>query len=386
MSLYDVVVAGGGPAGASAAHVLAQGGARVLLLEKARIPRYKPCGGGIIERSRRASPLAAAYAPETTAATLHLRREARIVACPLPDPIGMVMRARFDAYLVEQAASEGAEVRDGCALAAVEDEGGLFRVRAGRDTLSARYLIGADGANGVTAKLSGFPAAGDPAVALEVELAVPAAVHARYRDTALIDFTAVPGGYAWIFGKGDCLSCGIGKAPNAAGGNMHDLLRRFLESVPDLRHGEVRLQRGHRIPVARGRQARRRGRVLLAGDAASLADPLTGEGISYALASGRRAGATMLAALAGAPEALDGYDRFLAGKLERDTRYAHLLGAMLYSSTAMLFRLLERYPGARHLLAGGISGTIDYHRVTGRLVRRLPAVVESRIATLLARA
>src|SRR5579872_633315 len=106
---YDVIIAGAGPAGVSAAQVLARGGARVVLLEKARLPRYKPCGGGLTPRARARSSLAMTCIPETAATSLGLRGWGRLVDCELPAPIGMVMRDRFDAYLVEQAVASGAE-------------------------------------------------------------------------------------------------------------------------------------------------------------------------------------------------------------------------------------------------------------------------------------
>src|SRR5260370_32705719 len=104
MRTYDAVVVGAGPAGSSAAHLLAGGGARVLLLEKAGIPRYKACGGGIAERARRASPLVEGFPVETCTSEVIASWGPRTVNCTLPAPIGMTMRDRFDAYLAEQAA------------------------------------------------------------------------------------------------------------------------------------------------------------------------------------------------------------------------------------------------------------------------------------------
>jgi flavin-dependent dehydrogenase len=239
--------------------------------------------------------------------------------------------------------------------------------------------VGADGVNGVTAKFSGFPSAALPAVALEAELAVPSGVHQAYAATALIDFGIVPGGYAWVFGKSEGVSVGIGKAPAAPGGNMHSTLQHFVHSVPGLDTGNTQLKHGYRIPLSGGRTFRRRGNVLLAGDAASLADLITGEGISYALASGRRAGATILAALAGAPEALQSYDAYLSRALEADRTAALVISKLMYDSPSMLFRLLERYDGARALLAGSVSGTVGYREVLIHLLKRLPAVVGNRL-------
>src|SRR5437879_2408158 len=115
-SQYDAIIVGAGPAGASAAQVLADGGARVLLLEKARFPRYKPCGGGITARTRRFSPVCASYAVSCAAEHLVLQIGQQRVPCRLPASIGMSMRDSLDQYLVDQAISSGATFRDGMAV------------------------------------------------------------------------------------------------------------------------------------------------------------------------------------------------------------------------------------------------------------------------------
>jgi flavin-dependent dehydrogenase len=109
---------------------------------------------------------------DTTATAVLVPGGKEEVRCPLPAPVGMTMCSRFDAYLAEQAACAGAEVRDGCTLTTMDPDGTGLRLLVGRDHVEARYVIGADGANGVTGKLAGFPPIADPGVAIEVELAV----------------------------------------------------------------------------------------------------------------------------------------------------------------------------------------------------------------------
>jgi geranylgeranyl reductase family protein len=371
---YDALIVGAGPAGAAAATTLARGGARVLLLEKSRLPRYKPCGGGLTPRARARSPLAACV-PERRATSLALRGPGRLVACELPGPIDMVMRDHFDARLVQHAVADGAELRDGAALTSLDVQEDGARARVGGDVVRARYVIGADGANGVTARLAGFAAGAEPATAIEAEVAVPDRALARYASAALLDFGTVRGGYAWIFGKADHLSVGVYTVDAIARRDLRPALAAFLASHPDLRAARILLRRGHRVPLAGGRHTRRRGPVLLAGDAASLADPLTGEGISYALASGQRAGATVLAALAAGPAALDAYDRFLARDLCGDLRYARLVAFLAYHSPAFGMRLIENHPHMRDLAAAAISGTLDYRTLARHLLQRSPKLL-----------
>jgi geranylgeranyl reductase family protein len=371
---FDVVIAGGGPAGASAAHVLARGGARVLLLEKARIPRYKPCGGGITARARAASPLAAAVSFETAAHGMYVPGGKEEVLCRLPAPIGMVMRDRFDAHLVARAVEAGAEVRDGTALTALEPSGSRLIVQAGKDRVAARYVLGADGANGITARLAGFPPVSEIGAAIEVELAVSDAVQARYRHATLLDLLCIKDGYGWIFGKADHLSVGLGVFHGHGHQDLRAALVRFLATHRGLHGGKILLQRGHRIPLAGGRTTRRRGRVLLAGDAAALADPLTAEGISYALASGRRAGETLLTALHAGPSALAGYDRYVTRVLCGDLRYARIAAALSYRYPDVVVRLAARSPSLRDATTAAVSGTADYRALVALMALKSPKV------------
>ena len=375
MTSYDAIVVGAGPAGASAAQALAAGGARVLLLEKARLPRYKPCGGGLTARSLGGSPLVAGFQPETRAATIRLAHGSSEVQATVSTAVHMVMRDRFDAFLTQQAAASGADVRDGCSLDALDLDGSTVRVRAGADALQTRYLIGADGANGVTARLAGFPPGTAAAAAIEVEVEVDARQHADYRDAALFDFGALSGGYGWIFGKSGYLSAGVGAFGAGTGRELRPSLAQFLEQ-PALRGGKVVRRKGHRIPLAGSRTHYRRGSVLLAGDAAGLADPLTGEGICYALASGRRAGATVLAALQGGQEALAGYDRYLQQTLGGDLRYARWIARLAYRYPELLLRVLAGRPGLLQLAIAAVGGNAEYRALAMRLLRGVPKVVK----------
>ena len=375
MTTYDAIVVGAGPAGASAARALAAGGARVLLLEKARIPRYKPCGGGLTARALGGSPLVAGFPPETRAATIRLAYGPSEVSSSVPTAVHMVMRAQFDAFLTQQAAAAGAELRDGSALESLDLDGGVVRIRAGADTLQARYLIGADGANGVTARLAGFPPGTAAATAIEVEIETVPDQQARYQDAALFDFGALSGGYGWIFGKGAHLSAGVGAFGTGTGRELRPSLAGFLERQPALRGGKVVRQKGHRIPLAGSRTHYRRGPVLLAGDAAGLADPLTGEGICYALASGRRAGAGVLAALQSGPEALAGYDRYLQHTLGGDLRYARWIAWLAYRYPDLLLRVLTGRPGLLQMAVAAVGGDEEYRALAMRLLRGVPKVV-----------
>ncbi|MDB5075456.1 MAG: geranylgeranyl reductase [Chloroflexi bacterium] len=339
------------------------------------MPRYKPCGGGITARARRNSPSCAKYAVSCAAQHLVLQIGRHRVACDLPASIGMSMRESLDQYLVAEAISAGATFNDGSAVRAIEQDGAVLRVATDGLVASARYVIGADGANGVTARLAGFPSAIERGTAIEAEIMVDDSARGKYDQSALLDFAAVAGGYAWIFGKSDHLSVGVYTIDAAARRDLRPALATFLSGNEDLCKGTVMLQRGHRVPLAGDRASRVLGNVLLAGDAAALADPLTGEGISYAVASGRRAAATVLAALAAGPNMLSSYDDYLRDDLTKDLKFAGIVAGIAYRFPRFGLQLTEDHPGMQSLVAAVISGTEDYRTLAGRLISRSPKLL-----------
>ena len=172
----DALVVGAGPAGSLAAFHLARGGARVLLTDKARFPRDKPCGGGITVRAERQLPFSIDPVVEDAVDVFELRLGyARHFSRRTREPlIRMTQRRRLDEFLVEQAREAGAEFRDG------------FRAD---DTIEAEVVIGADGANGTTGRRAGLD---DHlrTVALEGNAAVDLE---RFAGRAWIEFGVVPG-------------------------------------------------------------------------------------------------------------------------------------------------------------------------------------------------
>ena len=294
---FDVAVVGAGPAGSAAAAVLAQAGLKVSLVDKARFPRDKLCGGLLSQRSMHAirNVFGAGCAPPidataTGAAVFHKRQAlVRVDGC---QPLHFTSRRRLDAYLVEQAVASGAVAIEGAAFTAFDPDQGTVALTGGR-ALSATFVIGADGAAsrvrkqlGIAMDRAGF------AVGLEVE--VPRSALARDVLDPEIYFGIADWGYGWVFPKSDTATVGIGGLA-AANGDMRARFREFCVAAI----GRVPEQPVCGSPIPFGNFVRRpgRGSTLLVGDAAGLVEPLTGEGIAFAVQSGFHAAQAVMAAI-----------------------------------------------------------------------------------------
>ena len=325
MERFDTVVVGAGPAGSTAAFRLARAGAHVLLVDKARFPRDKPCGGGLTHRAVRLLPFSIEPVVEEEVDTFELglgyrRRFERRTRRPL---VVMTQRRRLDAFLVEQAQEAGVEFRDGARVQ-------LSPLTVDDEPVAATTLIGADGANGGSGKVFGL-GTHEHEVALEGNVAYGRVSRTRYARRAVVEFGVVPGGYGWVFPKGDHVNVGVG-------GWLHQgpLLRTHLSRLC-LEHGipEDALTdvRGYRLPLRRPGFTPVRSRTALVGDAAGLIDPVSGDGIYEALLSSQLA----------VENALD----IIAGRSADFRPYAAKLHRALALSAAASWRAklaLERFP------------------------------------------
>ncbi|GAA2709996.1 geranylgeranyl reductase family protein [Streptomyces luteosporeus] len=351
--VWDVVVVGAGPAGASAAHAAAAAGRRVLLLEKAELPRYKTCGGGIIGPSRDALPpgFELPLRDRVHAVTFSLngkltrtRRSKRML-------FGLINRPEFDAGLVDVARAAGAEVRTGVTVSRVEQHGAAVPDRrtvavvlGDGSTVLARAVVGADGSAGrigahVGVKLEQVD------LGLEAEIPVPATVAEDWAGRVLVDWGPMPGSYGWVFPKGDTLTVGVIAARGDGAGT-----KRYLEDFIGrlgLAGFEPKISSGHLTRCRTDDSPLSRGRVLVCGDAAGLLEPWTREGISFALRSGRLAGEWAVR-IAEAQDAVDARRQAL--------NYAFAIKAGLGVEMGVgrrMLALFERRPGLIHAAVTG---------------------------------
>lgn len=353
---FDLAVFGAGPAGAAAAATAARAGLSVALIDKARFPRDKLCGGGVTGRALavmdRVFGLAAD--PETTLTATHVRLMAgeRVLGDWSDAPtMHMVMRRDFDARLVAAALSAGARDMTGRRVREV-DPAAPAVVLEGGERLAARVLVGADGAAGVTARaLHGRPH--DPAT---VAFALEAEADARPDATVEIDLAAAAWGYGWAFPKRGGLTVGVGgvQARNP------DIRARMADY--GRRHGAAGLRcKGAFLPT--GHVVRGRGAVLLAGDAAGCVDPVTGEGIAWAMETGALAGQAAVQALAaGAPGSAAARHWRAIAHVRRELRRARLWSHLVHRPAlrSRCHSLLERHPRLQARFLDLLAGRLDY--------------------------
>ncbi|HVM58211.1 MAG TPA: geranylgeranyl reductase family protein [Gaiellaceae bacterium] len=311
MSSFDVAVVGAGPAGATAAYRLADAGARVLLVDKAVFPRDKPCGGGVTGRAARLLPFSIEPVVEDRVERLEVRlryrsRFERRARAPLAL---MTQRRRLDAFLVEQAAAAGVDVRDGVTVADVRP-GGLT---VDGEEVQARIVIGADGCNGASARALGLARGIMHGVALEANVPYAAAPRERYAGRMVLELGVVRGGYGWVFPKGDHVNVGVGGYAGE-GPRLRERLRRLCE-VHGIDPEAATDTRGYRLPMRTPESRLARGTAAVIGDAAGLVDPFSGDGMYEAFLSSRLVAEAALALLAGRAAGLEPYEEAVARRI-----------------------------------------------------------------------
>jgi flavin-dependent dehydrogenase len=224
----------------------------------------------------------------------------------------LTQRKRLDLFLAEQASAAGAEFRDGVRVGGIESVEGGVAVLADGTRYEAQLLIGADGVNGVTARA--LELGGNQHVGVALEGNLPGSeLRVDYRGKLVLEFGVVPGGYGWVFPKGDHVNFGVG-GWGGEGPALRDHLRRLCE-VHGVSASDLQEVRGYRLPLRSPRSTLARGRALVVGDAAGLIDPVSGDGMFEGFLSSQYAAEAALDLLAGRALNLDPYGPLLAKRL-----------------------------------------------------------------------
>jgi geranylgeranyl reductase family protein len=401
----DVLVVGAGPAGATAARVLALGGARVLVLDKARFPRNKPCGGGVTTRALGRFPHLRAsihtLSPRLLS-RLHLEGpsgHAVTLASETPAVL-TVRRVDLDHLLVRLAIEAGAEVAEGIAVsgASLEPSRATLVARDGR-VFRAPLVVAADGVNSVVARRLGLnPGWPSSALALDMMEETPTAL-LRPADSDMLWVSYGFGstdGYAYVFPKHDHVNVGVGCLLSCYKGKVsdapYDLQRRLVET---LRRRGVLVGSSScthftpfLIPVGGPLPCTALGRVLLAGDAGGFVNAYTAEGIYYAMVSGELAGRAILSAAAGlAGDLATRYESAWRREIGGELRDSRLIQKYLFQHGARIdgvVRSARLRPAITRMIIAYATGAVSYRAARRRVLLRFPQVL-ARLGAIAAR-
>lgn len=370
--MFDCITIGAGPAGTTAAYHLAKRGYSVLMLDKASLPRYKPCGGGI-------SPAIASwfdfdFAPvidNTISSVRYTWKMAEPMELPLKlrEPMWMVRRDIFDDFLARQARARGARLEDNTEVQGIELKGDRqWQVTTSKGIFTGSYLIAADGVAGPTSTWLGFkPKQKSFAATLEVKTPVSL----EQKNIAHFDFGSVKNGFIWNFPKADGYSicAGVFKGGKTNPQEIKDRLVNYAAAFKiDLTNSQYFEHSLNLWTENRPLHARR---ALLVGEAAGILDPLLGEGIRPAIFTGLKAAEAIHQALIGDPDALPQYTRTIEREWGADMVLAQRIAGLFFQFPQICYKLAVKRPTAGQMMGRILCGELRYGDVTDRAIDTL---------------
>jgi len=343
---YEVVIVGAGPAGSLLGYYLAKQHIPLLIVEKKRLPRQKICGGGLTKRTLDILPFTIAAVVEDYANRATLSVENLTVFSKTYDqPIAaLVMRDRFDHFLIQQALDKGIDLLDDTEFIGLHGSPGNMTVETSRGSVRTGLLVGADGIHSRVASCLKLDVKKKRMTAIEAEvyLKQPDQSMAPFRHTIQFDMGPARNGYGWIFPKKNHLSVGILSLSKKPKGMREDLTAYIKARKLDSQMEALSLK-GHGIPYGPDRQNRYANQFgLLLGDATGIVDPITGEGIYYAVRGAQIASDAITAHLVDNKPSVHRYDAMLKQDLLPEVYYAQRLAHILYKFERLSHRALKK--------------------------------------------
>jgi geranylgeranyl reductase family protein len=369
--ILNCIVVGAGPAGAAAAYNLAKQGRSVLVLDKASLPRYKPCGGGV-------SPAIAEwfdfdFSPAIDNKISKVRYtwqmgDAQESELKNVQPMWMVKRDKFDYFLVDRARQLGAVVQDNTEVKTVVFSNNCWQIKTDKGDFQASYLIAADGTKGLLSEALGFETRPQfLGATLDIETTVPD----DRRHTAQFDFGSLKNGYIWCFPKSDGYSISAGYIRDRKG-KAEELKKQLTNYAAKLGIDTSNSQYGE-YPMNLWLDDRplHVQNALLAGEAAGIVDPLTGEGIRPAIFTGIKAAEAIVNALQGDSNALENYTNTIQNEWGSELVLAQRLAGLFYQFPKIAYKLGVKRPAAAQVMGKVLVGELGYRDITEQAMKKL---------------
>jgi len=357
---YDVAIVGAGPSGTYLGAKLAQRGLKTLLLEKYAFPRYKPCAGGITKKAVNLLPQGwQSLVEDEITSIIFTYKMKEPVKIKFDSPvIYTVMRDRLDSWLAEAAQKAGAKLLEASPVKDIFFSENCFDVITDSNRFKARYVVGADGPASIVCKKFPYDIGVGFAKALEAEIRVEDKMMQKYRATIWLEYGLINHGYSWIFPKKNHLSIG-----NGTFSKKRIDLKQNLNNFSNAKfHGKFTLikRQGHPIPYLKGIGGKFQWqKTLLVGDAAGFADPLTGEGIYYALKSAEVA-AEVISKSAVNDGNLNAYSDRVSKAILEELLQAKKISQVIYRMTSLIHKIITKNPEVVKKMLNVAYGTETY--------------------------
>jgi geranylgeranyl reductase family protein len=285
MEKYDIVIIGAGPAGASAAKILEEKGHKYLIVDKEVFPRNKPCAGVLSPKIKTVIKIPEELHERPLEGYRIFSPSNTMVESIFPQQGSIVERDVFDAFLVKSLRKQPTHIK----VKSISDKGNCVEIKSDNWRCETSCVIGADGVNSIVKNYYNIPSKSIAKSAQYIVALPKEAIDNRVGNWFEVYYT-LQYGYGWISPMNDCLKIGVGIVSDHLKGSIWQILDKFMTHPTvneKIKGSKIIRKEAHTIPMSGPLDRLTGNRAILVGDAGGFVYPGTGEGIYYAIKTGR---------------------------------------------------------------------------------------------------